>query len=65
MHALGNSAWVIPLSKKPSDRLIDMYHSSLDADSQDRVVKSFTSDGVLRCVVSTIAFGMGIDVPDV
>ncbi len=40
------------------------YHAGLDADTRDRVQRSFQS-GQLEVVVATIAFGMGIDKPDI
>ncbi|XP_038072351.1 ATP-dependent DNA helicase Q-like SIM [Patiria miniata] len=65
MHALQDKAWSEPGSKKPAHRLVDMFHSSLDINSQARILRGFSGDGVLRCVVSTIAFGMGIDIADI
>ncbi|XP_038067192.1 ATP-dependent DNA helicase Q-like 2 [Patiria miniata] len=61
MATLGKSAWVNN-EKLPKNLIVDMYHSSLDIDSQERVVNSFTTDGNLRCIIATIAFGMGIEV---
>lgn len=42
-----------------------MYHAHLDEETAAAIIRCFTQpDGVLRCLVSTIAFGMGIDVPN-
>jgi ATP-dependent DNA helicase RecQ len=40
------------------------YHAGMDAGARDRVQDSFRS-GAVNVVVATIAFGMGIDKPDV
>jgi ATP-dependent helicase YprA (DUF1998 family) len=48
------------------DGLLDMYHTSVDSDSKDRILSSFKKrNSSIRFVISTIAFGMGIQVPDV
>ena len=40
-----------------------MYHSETDHDIQKEVVSSFAeTDGRIRCLFSTVAFGMGVDV---
>ena len=44
--------------------LIGMYHARVDVATEDRLVQGFAS-GVVRCMVATIAFSLGIDVPDV
>jgi ATP-dependent DNA helicase RecQ len=40
------------------------YHAGLDADERARVQDAFRADG-LDVVVATVAFGMGIDKPDI
>src|SRR5208282_4625282 len=40
------------------------YHAGLDAETRDRVQTAFLA-GELDVVVATIAFGMGIDKPDI
>ncbi|MEM6570028.1 MAG: DNA helicase RecQ [Planctomycetota bacterium] len=40
------------------------YHAGLDSDERSRVQESFLNEG-LDVVVATVAFGMGIDRPDV
>ena len=45
-------------------RLLGMYHSSLDPPTEKAILMGFIS-GQIRCLVTTVAFGMGMDVPDV
>ena len=49
----------------PQYRLIDMYHSSTEASLKERIITSFATNTVLRVVIATIAFGMGIDCPHI
>ena len=47
-------------------RLCEKYDGSTSSKNQEHVVKSFTQlDGVVRVVVCTVAFGMGLDSPNV
>lgn len=47
-------------------RLIEMYHASTDSKSQERICRNFSTEGSkLRCVVATIAFGLGVDIADI
>ena len=46
--------------------VIDMYHRSIDNDSAQRIIEDFKKkDSEIRCLFSTIAFGMGIQIPDI
>ncbi|NWW44121.1 RECQ4 helicase, partial [Pedionomus torquatus] len=50
--------------RRPLKWLADAYHAGLSAAERRRVQKAFMS-GQLRLVVATVAFGMGLDKPDV
>ena len=47
-------------------RLIDMFTACTTPDVKESIVKSFTQlDGKLRIIIATVAFGMGMDCPNV
>ena len=47
-------------------RLVEMFTSCVDEEVKSQIITSFTSDQYpLRLVVATVAFGMGLDCPDV
>jgi superfamily II DNA helicase RecQ len=49
-----------------SERLVAMFHRSIADRNKDRVLSEFPrSDSTLRTVFATVAFGMGIDIPDI
>ena len=50
----------------PQFRLVDIYCSCIHADTQEAILKSFMDlSGNLQVVIATIAFGLGLDCPDV
>lgn len=53
-------------AKSISNRLIDMYHSGTDEKSKARISSEFgKTDSTLRILICTIAFGLGVNIPDV
>jgi superfamily II DNA helicase RecQ len=56
----------LPQSEILSERLIAMFHRSTTQLNNAHVLKEFPkNDSVLRIVFATVAFGMGVDIPDV
>ena len=46
-------------------RLVDMFTSCTDITVKNQIIASFTSDSCLRVVCATVAFGMGVNCPDI
>jgi len=46
-------------------RLVDMFHSCTNSEIKTTILEQFCKPSHLRIVVATVAFGMGIDCPDV
>lgn len=49
----------------PPHRMVDMFHSCTDKKIKDHILKNFGKPTCLRVVIVTVAFGMGINCPDV
>lgn len=48
------------------NRRIEMYHANTDEESKSRILTEFLKpSGNVQVVISTVAFGMGINIPDV
>ena len=46
--------------------IVEMFHSSNSSTVQGKILKEFPkSNSKVRILVATIAFGMGVDIPDV
>ena len=64
-EALGNNAYV---NENPNvdNLLIEMYHKCTHETSKKRIIDNFSKvGGNIRCIVATVALGMGIDIPDI
>ena len=46
-------------------RLVDMFTSVTDPSHKDYIIQAFTNESHLRIVIATIAFGMGLDCPNI
>lgn len=58
-------AWVKP-GGDPGCLLVEMFHGSLDVETETKLPQEFMSrESRVRCIVTTVAFGMGVQVPDV
>jgi len=65
MDELGEDAYA-EKKKGVENRLIEMFHSSSEEKTKNRILKSFSSSkSNIRCVISTIALGMGIQIADI
>lgn len=49
----------------PEFSLVDMYHSCTEPDVQANILQQFCKKSHLRIIIATVAFGMGVDCPDV
>ena len=45
--------------------LVDMYSGAIDEATKPRNLQMFTQQSTLRVLICTVAFGMGIDIPDI
>ena len=52
--------------EKGDDKLIQIFHAKVDPDSETDIPADFCSpNSMVRCLISTIAFGMGMQIPDI
>jgi superfamily II DNA helicase RecQ len=55
----------VDIDEHPQNRgIINFFHSSATRQAEETVLEGFRL-GIVRCLVTTIAFGLGIDIPDV
>jgi superfamily II DNA helicase RecQ len=65
MEGLGPLAWKDEV-RETENRVVTQYHHFLEEDVKTMTEAEFVKpDSVLRCLVSTIAFGMGVNIPDI
>lgn len=65
MYSLGMKAYCHN-THDISHRMISMYHAHISDPLQQYTLTEFTkTDSVIRVLVCTIAFGMGIEIPDI
>ena len=51
---------------KSQEKHIEMFHASLDKKSHERITSAFkTSNSKIRILISTVAFGMGVQINDI
>ena len=49
----------------PQVRMVDMFMSSTEEYVKEQIIKAFSVESILRIVIVTVAFGMGIDCKNV
>ena len=61
------SAFTIPSDAPdlPEFRVVEMFTSVTEPEHKSKILTLFKKNGNLRVVIATIAFGMGVDCPDV
>lgn len=59
---LGDSIYANGDSLDPKQRTLEMFHARVDELNKEEILTSFAKeDGVIRVLIATIAYGMGID----
>ena len=66
LGCLEEDVYVRPTVSSDKQSMVAMYHAHLSEDRQKMTVDEFRKpDSAIRVVISTIAFGMGVEVPDI
>ena len=65
MKHLGSDAWTSD-EHTAHTRIVQMFHSSIADSCNKRILSSFVRPNThVRCVIATVAFGLGVQIPDV
>ena len=66
MGSLGEKAWCDPKRRSFETRLVAQFHKSVGAEMEELVLTYFTKKECnIRVLVCTVAFGMGVNIPDI
>ncbi|KAJ8034049.1 ATP-dependent DNA helicase hus2/rqh1 [Holothuria leucospilota] len=66
MMVLGGNAFVETSSDDSKHCILAMYYRAVEESAADQVIHTFSNgDSTLRVVFATVAFGLGVDIPDV
>ena len=65
LHALKERVHVPSDKKTGENRLVEQFSASVDPSVKKRVLRLFPLNANLRVVVTTVAFGMGINISDI
>ena len=65
LEKLGQAMYTQSSSKREDNLLVEVYSAAVDESTKVRVLRLFSIESNLRVVISTVAFGMGIDIPDI
>lgn len=67
-HVIGDLQEAAYLNGRKSyeNRLVGEFHTGLEPCNQKNILENFMqSDSLIRVIISTVTFGLGVDVPDV
>ena len=62
----GDSVWSDPENRCVETRRVGYYHGHVGSDMETAMLRLFTDkDSLIRIMICTVAFGMGVEIPDV